>query len=172
MLALLALVLAVLSVRGPYYFWFNVWTSGGFRTALASSAVILLLAHLYLVYSYARGTLGIRRLTGRIFFLTGSLVMLYGLVYVVFGLDSTLGRLNDEILMMPVMVSRVLGFSTHLDFLVDINETAVKAGVVLAAAGLLMSGFGRRKGASRGGGSPAVNDSADNAGPVRISRRD
>src|SRR3990167_9972452 len=96
-------------------------------------------------------------------FLTGSLAALYGLVFIVFGLDRTLGRLNDEILMMPVMVSRVLGFSTHLDFLVVINETAVKAGAVLASAGLFMSGFGWRKVASRGGGATAEKISADSA---------
>jgi hypothetical protein len=169
-LAFLGLVLAVTSVRGPYYFWFNLWTSGGFRTALASSAVILLLAHFYLVYSYAHGRLGAWRLTGRVFFLTGSIVALYGLVYIVFGLDRTLGRINDEILMMPVMVSRVLGFSTHLDFLVVINETAVKAGAVLAAAGLLMSGFGRGKRASGGDGSASENISTGNAETVKIRK--
>lgn len=168
-LALLGLILAVTSVRGPYYFWYNVWTSGVFRTALASSAVILLLAHFYLVYSYAHGRLGAWRLTGRVLFLTGSIAALYGLVFIVFGLDRTLGRLNDEILMMPVMVSRVLGVSTHLDFLVVINVTAVKAGAVLAAAGLFMSGFGRRRIISPGG--PASdNGPADNAERVRISR--
>lgn len=169
-LALLGLILAVTSVRGPYYFWYNVWTSGLFRTALASSAVILLLAHFYLVYSYAHGRLGAWRLTGRVLFLTGSIAALYGLVFIVFGLDRTLGRLNDEILMMPVMVSRVLGFSTHLDFLVVINETAVKAGAVLAAAGLLMSGFGRRKGSSRGGGTAAGSISAENVETVKIPK--
>ena len=168
-LALLGLVLAVTSVRGPYYFWYNVWTSGVFRTALASSAVILLLAHFYLVYSYAHGKLGAWRLTGRMLFLTGSLAALYGLVFIVFGLDRTLGRLNDEILMMPVMVSRVLGFSTHLDFLVVINETAVKAGAVLAAAGFFMSGFGRRRIVSPGG--PAAEKiSADSAEAVKIPK--
>ena len=169
-LAFLGLILAVTSVRGPYYFWFNVWTSSFFRTALASSAVILLLAHYYLVYSYARGALGSRRLAGRMFFLTGSLAALYGLVYIVFGIDRTLGRINDEILMMPVMVSRVLGFSTHLDFLVVINETAVKAGVVIAAAGLLMAGFGWRRFISRGGGSAAENISTNNTETVKISK--
>ena len=68
-----------------------------------------------------------------------------------------------------VMVSRVLGFSTHLDFLVVANEAAVKAGAVLAAAGLLMSGFGRRRGAP-GGGPGAVGARADNAGRVRIHK--
>jgi len=91
-------------------------------------------------------------------------------VYIVFGLDRTLGRINDEILMMPVMVSRVLGFSTHLDFLVVINETAVKAGAVLFAAGLLMSGFGRGKRASGSGGVSAENISAENAETVRIRK--
>jgi hypothetical protein len=168
-LALLGLILAVTSVRGPYYFWYNIWTSGIFRTALVSSAVILLLAHFYLVYSYAHWKLGAWRLTGRMLFLTGSLAALYGLVFIVFGLDRTLGRLNDEILMMPVMVSRVLGFSTHLDFLVVINETAVKAGAVLAAAGLFMSGFGRRRIISPGGPAAGKNP-ADNAVPVKLPK--
>jgi hypothetical protein len=104
------------------------------------------------------------------FFLAGSLAALYGLVYIVFGIDRTLGRINDEILMMPVMVSRVLGFSTHLDFLVVINETAVKAGVVIAAAGLLMAGFGWRKLISGRGDSPEEKKHADNAVPVRIRK--
>ncbi|MGH7849207.1 MAG: hypothetical protein ACREOP_02805, partial [Thermodesulfobacteriota bacterium] len=168
-LALLGLILAVTSVRGPYYFWYNIWTSGVFRTALVSSAVILLLAHFYLVYSYAHWKLGAWRLTGRMLFLTGSLAALYGLVFIVFGLDRTLGRLNDEILMMPVMVSRVLGFSTHLDFLVVINETAVKAGAVLAAAGFFMSGFGRRRIISPGGPAAGKNP-ADNAVRVKITK--
>jgi hypothetical protein len=168
-LALLGIILAVTSVRGPYYFWYNIWTSGIFRTALVSSAVILLLAHFYLVYSYAHWKLGAWRLTGRMLFLTGSLAALYGLVFIVFGLDRTLGRLNDEILMMPVMVSRVLGFSTHLDFLVVINETAVKAGAVLAAVGLFMSGFGRRRIISPGGPAAEKNP-ADNAVPVKLPK--
>jgi hypothetical protein len=169
-LAFLGIILAVTSVRGPYYFWFNVWTSDFFRTALVSSAVIAFLAHYYMVYSYAREALGVRRLAGRMLFLTGSLVALYGLVYIVFGIDRTLGRINDEILMMPVMVSRVLGFSTHLDFLVVINEIAVKAGVIVAAAGLLMAGFRWRKLFSRGGGSSAENISTDNRETVKISK--
>lgn len=169
-LAFLGIILAVTSVRGPYYFWFNVWTSGFFRTALVSSAVILLLTHYYLVYSYARGPLGARRLMGRMFFLTGSLVALYGLVYVVFGIDRTLGRINDEILMMPVMVSRVLGFSTHLDFLVVFNEAAVKAGAAAALAGLLMAGFGWRDIFSRGGDTPVEKKHADNTVPVKVRK--
>jgi hypothetical protein len=104
------------------------------------------------------------------FFLTGSLVALYGLVYIVFGIDRTLGRINDEILMMPVMVSRVLGFSTHLDFLVVINETAVKAGVIMAAAGLLMAGFRWRKLFSRGGDTPSPDKPAHNTVPVKVRK--
>jgi hypothetical protein len=68
------------------------------------------------------------------------------------------------------MVSRVLGFSTHLDFLVIINEAAVKAGAVLAAAGLLMSGFGRGKRASREVGAAPENISTDNAETVNVPR--
>lgn len=169
-LALLGMVLAVTSVRGPYYFWFNVWTSGIFRTALASSAIILFLTHYYLVYSYAKEALGTRRLAGRMFLLAGSLAALYGLVYIVFGIDRTLGRINDEILMMPVMVSRVLGFSTHLHFLVVINETAVKAGIIVAAAGLLMAGFGWRKLFSRGNDTQAPDKNAGSTVPVKVRK--
>ena len=168
-LTFLGLILATVSVRGPYYFWFNVWTSGTFRTVLAASAVILFLAHFYLVYSAACGALGARRLAGRMLFLTGSLVTLYALVYMVFGLDRTLGRLNDEILMMPVMVSRVLGFSTHLNILVDINEIAVKGGLMVTAAGLLMSGFRLRKGAPHAhGGGLADNTAAEITKPIKL----
>lgn len=162
-LALMGIVLSVVSVRGPYYFWYNIWTSGGFRLALAASAAFLLLSHFYLVYQLAGRTLRARALTGRMLFLTSSLVTLYSLVYVVFGIDNVMGWLNDEILMMPVMVSRVLGFSTHLDFLVDIILFVVKAGAVIAFTGLVLSSFRSSGGGRKNAEEHAEAEEADKA---------
>jgi hypothetical protein len=137
-LIILAGLLLVLSIRGPYFFWFNYWTNDIFRYLLTSAFAVLVLMHFYLIYKLTKGGLIRRQVIGLMCIIAGFLVSLYCMIYLAVGLEKMLMILNDEVLIMPVMVSRVLTFSTHLDNIVNLLVYGAYSGLILIAGGSLL----------------------------------
>jgi hypothetical protein len=134
-LILFGLILAILSIRGPFYFWFRFWTSKSFRLLLCTAGVPLVLAHFYLVFAVPSETVRRRLLIGRMCFLVGLLIALYGLLHIAVGFDEMLTLLNDELLLLPGMLSRVMGITTYLNIPLAIPTYLAAAGALLLVSG-------------------------------------
>ncbi|MEZ4701465.1 MAG: hypothetical protein R2834_14100 [Rhodothermales bacterium] len=142
LLAMGLLLLLTLSVRGPFYFWLRFWLGDGFRLALFGGIGLLGMAHLALLLQRAPG--GRLQGWGWWLTLTGAGVGLYGLFHLAYGFEALLSRLNDELLLLPGMVSRIMGITTHLNIPLEIPGYLAAIGAGLLATGLLLLATRRR----------------------------
>lgn len=70
--------------------------------------------------------------------LSGAGVGLYGVFHLAYGFEALLARLNDELLLLPGMVSRIMGITTHLNIPLEIPGYLAAIGAALAVAGLVL----------------------------------
>ena len=146
------LLAASISLRGPGAFWFWFWADAPRRTAfvgLDMAAVAWMLAVLYGAQRYQLGQ-GRLAALGRLVGSAGISLALLGVVPAVLGLERMLSAVNDEMSVLPLGLSRILGITTHLDIPPDLPLYLIAAGGVLLAAGVLVTFLGgdlRRGGA-------------------------
>lgn len=90
--------------------------------------------------------LGAAGAIGRIMVAMGAILALLGLVPAVFGLERMLTATNDEMVVLPPGLSRILGITVHLDIPLELPVYMLVAGGVLAliGAGLILLGRLRR----------------------------
>jgi hypothetical protein len=142
LLAMGLLLTITLSVRGPFYFWLHFWLSDLFRLALFGGIGLLGVAHLFLLLQGASG--GRIRGWGWWMALSGAGVGLYGVFHLLYGFEALLARLNDEVLLLPGMISRIMGITTHLNISLAIPGYLAVIGAALAASGMLLLAVYRR----------------------------
>jgi hypothetical protein len=145
MLLTTLLPLAVTAVRGPGYFWFLFWTSDAFRSIVI--VVMLSTWAFFFVCQYAaeraRGASAVGA-GGRLLMMVGLPLVVVGAAASLSGLESALTMLNDELVVLPLGLSRILGITTHLNIPLSLGGYAVIAGGLAGAMGLVMMVFGRR----------------------------
>jgi hypothetical protein len=146
LLAVTAVLITVVAVRGPGYFWLRFWTSTGFRTwfTIVSVALLVWLAHA--VVATLRTVIGGRTTAavGGLLTAVGATLVAVGAVPGVAGLERLLTGLNDELAVLPLGLSRILGITVHLGIPTALPGYLVAAGGVLVAAGLLLRWAGNR----------------------------
>lgn len=138
------LLLALAAWRGPQVAWFLFWTSDAGRFLLVAAFVFALVAHAMLIVRDCNR----RRMAGGLLAL-GSFVALLGAVAAAIGLETVLTTLNEELLVLPGMLSRVLGIVTYLNIPEGLGGDALAGGALLVAVGLLVHPWRR---AVRAGG--------------------
>jgi hypothetical protein len=148
LLLLIVLVpLAMVSVRGPSYFWYHFWTSDAFRTSiLVLSCVLSCWFFLALYRSFRSGADGRLASFSRVVLVAGFPVTYTGIVISLAGLERSLTVLNDELVVLPMGLSRILGITTHLNIPADLPGIVLAAGLVAGSLGLAGLWFGRRPG--------------------------
>lgn len=146
LLAPAALLAATISVRGPGAFWFWFWADPPVRTVFVALNTAALAWMAAVLYGAMRHPLGRGRLAalGRLLGSGGVALALLGIVPAVFGLERMLTAVNDEMAVLPLGLSRILGITTHLDIPPDLPLYMIGAGGVLLAAGLLATLIRRR----------------------------
>jgi hypothetical protein len=146
LLAVTAVLVAVLSWRGPGYFWLRFWTSTGFRTWFTTVSVALLVWLGYAVIATLRSVTGCRTraAVGGLLVAAGATIAAVGAVPGVAGLERMLTGLNDELAVLPLGLSRILGITVHLDIPTALPGYLVAGGAVLVLAGLLLRWGGTR----------------------------
>jgi hypothetical protein len=145
LLAPTLLLAAVVSLRGPGGFWYQFWTDATWRTAFVTlnvAAIVWLLAVLYGAQRCQLG-LGATAAIGRIFVAIGASLALLGLVPAVFGLERMLTAINDEMVVLPPGLSRILGITVHLDIPLELPVYMLAAGGVLVLIGVALILLGR-----------------------------
>ena len=135
----------VVVVRGPLFYWYRFWTDEQFRTIYVTVSFAAFLWLFWVTYVVMRSAYGCGRLraTGRVLVALGAPLLALGGLMWAFGLESSLTTFNDQMALLPLGLSRILGITVHLGIPTSIPLYLVVLGVVLIALGLVF-GAGRR----------------------------
>jgi hypothetical protein len=144
LLAVMLPLVTVLAVRGPSFFWLRFWTAEGLRTVFVAVTVAALCWLVLAVHTVQRGPgeRTWRGSAGRLAVAAGAVVAAVGLVPALLGLERMLTGLNDELAVLPLGLSRILGITTHLDIPTALPGYLVATGVLLAAVGAGLASAG------------------------------
>jgi hypothetical protein len=143
LLAALLLPLAFLSVRGPAYIWYLFWTEGAFSILLLACLLIWWWC-LTVIWRSRRSFHPTPLLfTGRVMLATGLPVLLLAGVLHTAGLTTALRTINDELVILPLALPRVLSIGTHVDIPVNLpaGMLAVSLAIVLTALIFISIGY-------------------------------
>ncbi|MDY7226518.1 hypothetical protein [Hyalangium rubrum] len=130
------LVLAVVAVRGALLLPFLFWTHELFRLVFACATTLLVVWTCYglVTRALASGLRGSRAFGGLLLVL-GLQFLLAGGAAGLAGLERTLTALNDELLVLPGGLSRILGITTHLDIPLGLPVAMAVVGAAFALVG-------------------------------------
>ncbi|WP_454042873.1 hypothetical protein [Cellulosimicrobium sp. Marseille-Q8652] len=141
-------LLAALAPTGPGGYWYGLWAEPGARTAY----VVLAFAGFVWVGVaswFALRSLGVSVLgaTGRVLVAAAAPLVVGGLAVAAVGLETTLTAWNDQMMVLPWGLSRILGLTVHLGIPVDIPLAAGAVGAVVGALGAVAWWAGRARSA-------------------------
>jgi hypothetical protein len=136
-LLFLGLLMVFAAWRGPTAFWYFFWTSATFRVVFIMVFVLFVLRAWYswavtLTAALHHSAL---KTTGIMLFVQGFLFVTGGGIASYFGFEKTLTVLNDELMMLPGGLSRILGITTHLEIPQNIPTVVMYLGLVLVVTG-------------------------------------
>jgi len=129
-------------VRGPGFFWLSFWTNPAGRTLFVTLNVAAIVWMFFVLYAVQRASLDRSVLAGARQSAVGGGrgACVVGLVPTLAGLDATLTAINDEMAVLPLGLSRILGITTHLGIPPELPLYMLAAGVVLLTLGGLLLG--------------------------------
>ncbi len=143
--AFMCILMIFTSWRGPGAFWYWFWTSAPFRVAFLKIFVLFVLRAYYTWVVTLHKALSLSRIKT-----TGTVLLIQGLIFVIsgglvsyFGFEKVLTVLNDELMLLPGGLSRILGITTHLEIPTNIPTLVMYLGLALILAGGTML-IGRR----------------------------
>jgi hypothetical protein len=134
-LLIMALFMAAIAVRGTGYFWYLFWTSDLFKIGFFILLFVLVFRK-YHVYIIAGKKWGHRRGAGSfaaVFLVMGLQLLLAGAMLQFFGLEHSLTVLNNELLVLPGGLSKIMGITTHLGIPLDLPRW-----IILAASAMVL----------------------------------
>ncbi|MZD06075.1 hypothetical protein GTW43_13385, partial [Streptomyces sp. SID5785] len=140
------LLLGVLCVRGPGYYWFAFWTSPHGRFLYVTVAWALFLWVIPAAFWALRTALGRRRALGRVLTACALPLVVLGAVARAVGAEAFLSTWNDQVALLPWGLHRILGITEYLGIPSSVPTASACAGVVLGVAGALLGRSGRRRG--------------------------
>lgn len=140
-----ALLCAVTVARGPLGHWYRMWTDETWRTVHTTLAVAAFLWLFFVTYAVLRTSYSGTRRRALGLVLVGIAVPTLGLgaLMAAAGLEAALTTFNDQMALLPLGLSRILGITVHLGIPTEIPVYVLLAGGILAGAGLLL-GAARR----------------------------
>ncbi|MDO5500525.1 MAG: hypothetical protein Q4F67_12690, partial [Propionibacteriaceae bacterium] len=134
------LFLGAVAVRGPGAYWFRFWTDDtarGWYLSVAAGLVVWWLAAVVTGLASGYG-MGVRRGVGAVLLGLGVPLVLVGAGLGIAGLERALTTLNDELALLPLGLSRILGLTVHLGIPQTLPAWVGGVGAGLAAAGTLL----------------------------------
>ncbi len=123
--------------RGPMAFWHFFWTSGGFRVAFFMIFVLFVMRAYYTWAVTLSQALQLGKLPAAAIMILfqGILFAACGGLVDLLGFEKVLTVLNDELLMLPGGLSRILGITTHLEIPTNIPHYVMIIGLIMGAVG-------------------------------------
>ena len=113
---LMTLVVFVVAIRGPFYFWYQFWVSDLFKVIFFSLFAMLLFRkfHVYVIMGRKWMQRSVAASAGLVFLVLGIQLLVAGSLMLFFGLEESLTAMNNELLVLPGGLSKILGITTHL----------------------------------------------------------
>ncbi|MEZ5185321.1 MAG: hypothetical protein R2720_06225 [Candidatus Nanopelagicales bacterium] len=138
--------------RGPLFYWYRFWTDEQWRNVYVTLSFAAFLWLFWVAYVVMRSSYGCRRLgsLGRVLIGISLPMVALGALMMWSGLESALTTFNDQMALLPLGLSRILGITVHLGIPTGIPLYLLVAGLVLAAVGLVLGAARRPSGARAG----------------------
>lgn len=140
------LLLGLVTVtRGPLGYWYRFWTDEQWRTlhfTLAIAAFLWLFVVTYIVLRTSHGRSRPRALGIVLVAIALPMLVLGGLMAAV-GLEAALTTFNDQMALLPMGLSRILGLTVHLGIPTEIPMYLLAVGAILACLGALLGALRR-----------------------------
>lgn len=132
-----AAFVSVAAIRGPGLFWYWFWTSPEFRTGFTVVAVMLLLWSLYGAWAtvcdhHVGRDRHVWAFAG-VLLACGAVLVAVGAVPAAAGLETMLTGFNNEMAILPLGLSMILGITTHLGIPTNLPVTIMTVGAAVAA---------------------------------------
>ena len=139
------LLSAVAVVRGPLFYWYQFWVDEQFRTLYVTFSFAAFLWLFWVTYVVMRSAYGCGRLRGigRVLLSVAVPMLALGSLMQISGLEAALTTFNDQMALLPLGLSRILGITVHLGIPTSIPSYLMVVAAVLGVIGLLC-GAGRR----------------------------
>jgi hypothetical protein len=140
------LFLVIVAIRGPLYFWYQFWVSDLFKMIFLSVYFLLLFRkfHIYLIICRKWGHLNGYGSVALVLAALGYQILVAGLALQFFGLEESLTALNNELLLLPGGLSKIMGITTHLGIPLQLPLWIIAFGSALAVASTLLLFFNYR----------------------------
>ena len=94
-------LLVVVAIRGPFYFWYHMWTSDLFKTLFLALFIMLLFRKFQVYLIMGKQWRGGRGAGALVFLALGIQGLIAGIALWAFGLETSLTALNDQLLILP-----------------------------------------------------------------------
>jgi len=134
-----ALLLAVLSNRGPGHYWLMMWTEPTQRSVYIIVAFALFAWTLVAAAWAAAPLVGGRRAAGSVVLGVGIAMLLLGGLIAVIGLEDAISAWNDQLAVLPWGLARILGITVYLGIPSSTPLWIAGAGGLVALLGLVSS---------------------------------
>ena len=130
----------VVVMRGPLSYWYRFWTDEQWRNVYVPLSFALFLWVFWVTYVVMRTAYGCGRLraTGRVLVAVAVPVLFLAAVMQWSGLERALTSFNDQMALLPLGLSRILGITVHLGIPTEIPLYLLVVGAVLGGVGLLL----------------------------------
>ena len=151
------ILLAALAIRGPGRYWFGFWTEPTSRTAYITVSFAAFCWSFVVIALVLRRVYGMRpvRAVGLTMLVGGlTLAVMAGGVAAI-GLERALTIWNDQMVLLPWGLSRILGITVYLGIPTSLPADLAVTGLVIAAVGTGLALLGRR---ARPTEAPIVSD--------------
>ncbi len=145
LLARTLLLCTVTLARGPLSYWYRMWTDEQWRTIYVTVAVAGFLWLFFSTFavlrtSYRRNR---TRAVGLVLLGVAAPMLALGALMAWAGLETALTTFNDQMALLPLGLSRILGITVHLGIPTEIPVYVLALGAVLGVVGLVL-GAARR----------------------------
>lgn len=134
------ILLVALSVTGPGGYWYGLWadpTSRALYVTVAFAAFCWVLAAAW--FALRSLGLGPAASAGRVLLATATPLLAGGLIVGAVGLETVLTAWNDQMMVLPWGLSRILGLTVHLGIPLDLPWMVAGLGAGLAVVGGLLA---------------------------------
>lgn len=140
-------IMVIVAIRGPHLFWYLLWTSDLFKGLFFTLFLMLLFRkfQVYVILSKAwKGARG-SGAGALVFLVLGIQLLLAGAALWIFGLEYSLTAMNNQLLVLPGGLSKIMGITTHLGIPLQLPFwiVSLSSGVILVS--FLLNFVARRR---------------------------
>lgn len=138
-LMIMLVLMAISAYRNPMFFWMQFWINENFRLVFLLIFVLLITWSYFVLYHRIKilGNISGIRAVFQIFVIQGIQFLFFGTLTALAGLEKSITIWNDEMVVLPGGLSRILGITTHLGIPTNIPQYLLYAAFAFLLLGIL-----------------------------------